>query len=233
MTTAPSLASTQFDAARAEVYDSQFQSLKPLKDVIHLLLRANFAKLPDEARILVAGAGTGAEVRYLAPLFPGWQFTLVDPSAPMLDVARRHAEAEGFLDRCIFHTGYVASLPGTAHDAATSLFVSHFLTDADERRAYFADIAARLKPGALLFATDHAADQSGPIFSTLMAHWLDLVGLNSVNAEGRATFQSSFGRDFAAHAPREVEALIEAAGFTPPAPVFQATLMRGWTAARR
>src|SRR5690606_8062855 len=99
MTTAPSLLSTHFNADRAEAYDTQFVAMRPIKDAVHLLVQAQFASLPDEARILMAGAGTGAEARYLAPRFPGWRFTLIDPSAPMLAVARRHAEAEGFADR--------------------------------------------------------------------------------------------------------------------------------------
>lgn len=233
MTTAPPPLSTHFDAARAEVYDKQFVPLLPLKDTIHLLVRAHFAKLPADANILVAGAGTGAEVRFLAPLFPGWRFTLADPSAPMLDVARRHAEAEGFAARCTFHAGYVSALPDTQHDAATSIFVSHFLTDAGERQAYFADIAARLKPGGLMFAADHAADRDGPMFSGLMDHWMELIRVDNMAAPGRETFAAAFGRDFAAHSPAQVEALIEAAGFTPPVACFQAALMRGWTAAKR
>lgn len=116
--------------ARAEVYDHQFTALLGLKDCTHLLVEAHFASLPDTARILVAGAGTGAEARYLAPRFPGWRFTLVDPSAPRLAVARRHAEAEGFADRCDFHADFVSAIPVEPHDAATSLLVSHFLTEA-------------------------------------------------------------------------------------------------------
>lgn len=231
MTASP--VSTHFDAARAEVYDEQFAALQPLKDTIHLLLRAYFSKLPDDARILVAGAGTGAEVRYLAPLFPGWKFTLVDPSAPMLDVARRKAEAQGIADRCSFHADYVSATDLTLHDGATSLFVSHFITDAASRQAYFADIAARLKPGGLLLVTDHAADLTAPTFSALMDHWLDLTAVNGLKHEQMSGFRAAFGRDVAAHGPGEVEALISAAGFTPPVACFQATLMKGWTAQKR
>ncbi len=87
------------------------------------------------ARILVVGAGTGAEVRFLAPFFPHWRFTLVDPSAGMLAVCQRPAVAEGFADRCEFHVGHVVSLPCGPFDAATSVLASHFLTDPIERQA--------------------------------------------------------------------------------------------------
>lgn len=225
--------SIHFDEARAAVYDDQFTALGALKDCVHLLIEAQFASLPSTARILVAGAGTGAEVRYLAPRFPKWRFTLIDPSAPMLAVARRHAEAEGFADRCDFHADFVSATPVEAHDAATSLLVSHFLTSAPARTAYFSDIAARLKPGGRLFTVDLCTDDDAPDFDGVMSLWLDLLGLAGQTDESRANYLKSYGRDFAAHGPETVEKIIEAAGFTPPAPIFQAALIRGWTAAKR
>jgi SAM-dependent methyltransferase len=90
-----SLIERAFSAARAEVYDEQFQALRAIKDAIHLLLRAQLGGLPEEARVLVVGAGTGAEVRFLAPLVPGWRFTLVDPAEAMLSAAGFHPPAAG------------------------------------------------------------------------------------------------------------------------------------------
>jgi tRNA (cmo5U34)-methyltransferase len=108
MAAVPSPISMRFDAERAEAYDKQFAAMSPIKEAVHLLIQIQFADLPIDARILMAGAGTGAEARYLAARFPGWRFTLIDPSAPMLNVARRHAEAEGFAERCTFLADYVA-----------------------------------------------------------------------------------------------------------------------------
>lgn len=216
-----------FDAERAEAYDNQFGRMADVKSVIHLLLEVEFSSLPADARILVAGAGTGAEVRHLAPRFPGWRFTLVDPSAAMLAVARRHAEAEGFADRCTFLADYVSSTPLETHDAATSLLVSHFLLAPPARQAFFADIAARLKPGSPLFTLDLCTDNRAPTFVAVMGLWLNLLRAGGVPEDGITRYTESYGRDFAAHSPAELDALIEAAGFAPPAPVFQTALMRG------
>lgn len=233
MTTAPSPVSTHFDADRAEAYDNQFSAMQPIKDAVHLLIQAQFADLPADARILMAGAGTGAEARYLAPRFPGWRFTLIDPSAPMLAVARRHAEAEGFAERCTFIADYVSAAPLDAHDAATSLLVSHFLTETAARQSFFEDIAARLKPGAPLFNLDLSADRNAPTFQDTLGLWLDLLRLGGVAEENREGWVTAYGRDFGVHGPSELEDLIAAAGFTPPAPVYQAAMMRGWIAAKR
>ncbi|MFN3312352.1 MAG: SAM-dependent methyltransferase [Hyphomonas sp.] len=227
MTNSPKSLSVIFDAERAEAYDTQFPAMHALKDAVYLLLQVQFATLPENARILVAGAGTGAEVRMLAQHYPGWHFTLVDPAEAMLAVARRHAEAEGFADRCTFYADYVSATPTVAHDAATSLLVSHFLMEPSARQAFFADIAARLKPGGRLFTLDLCTDNRAASFDAVMGLWLDLLRRSGVPEDGIARYTESYGRDFAAHSPAELHALIVAAGFAPPAPVFQAALMRG------
>jgi len=43
---------------------------------------------PNDARILILGAGGGLELRALAEMQPSWHFDGVDPSAEMLDLAR-------------------------------------------------------------------------------------------------------------------------------------------------
>ncbi len=217
-----------FGPDQAATYDQRFEGMQAIKDAIHLVLRAHFTPLPETARILVAGAGTGAEVRYLAGLFPHWQFTLADPSAAMLDIARNHARAEGFEDRCTFHPDYVSTLPDTDFDAATSLLVSHFLTDAKDRQVYFQSITDRLKPGALFFNADLCADMDGASFDAVMGLWLGFMKLVGMDEQGRENYLTAFGTAFACHGPAEVEAMMQSAGFSPPAQCFQAGLIRGW-----
>jgi len=233
-----SLIQTAFSPERAEGYDREFERLHAIKDLLHLVLRVRFSGLRQDARILVAGAGTGAEVRFLAPLFPDFRFTLVDPAEGMLAVAERHARAEGFADRCEFHHGYVSASPQQPHDAATSILVSHFITDAAERQAYFEDIARRVAPGGLLFNADLAAHTEAPTFPTLMEVWLAMMqDAASVRQRPAApgdqpSFRDMFGKVVAAHDPDEVEALVKAAGFSDVVQCAQAGLVRAWVATR-
>jgi len=234
MSTTPAAPPRPFDASHAEIYDRQFERIAAVKDALHLLLGVQLRRLPPDAHVLVAGAGTGAETRHLAALHPGWRFTLADPSEAMLAVARRHAEAEGFADRCVFHVGFVSTLPVEIHDGATSVLVSQFLTEVAARRAFFQDIAARLRPGAILFDADLAADRDAPGFDAAMDLWLDLLGYaRGSTPEADARYREAFGRDFAVHSPAEVEAMIEGAGFTAPIACYQAGLIHGWVATRR
>jgi tRNA (cmo5U34)-methyltransferase len=223
----------------AEAYDQQQQGLRPLMDLLHAVLVAGLMELPTEAKILVAGAGTGAEVRMLARRFPTWRFTLVDPSAPMLAVAKRHAEAEGFVDRCTFHHGFVSSRQERGFDAATSILVSHFLTDATERQAYFEAIAARLQPSAPLFNADLCARREDPAFDVTMDLWLrirqgpsDSQPTPANNHAPGSDFRAVFGTKVAVHGPEEVEAMMRRAGFTEVTLCCQALLIRGWLARR-
>ena len=224
--------SDAFGPDQAATYDQRFEKLNAIKALTHLILRTYFAPLPPTARVLVAGAGTGAEVRHLAGIYPTWQFTLADPSEAMLEIARGYARAEGFDDRCTFHAGYVSTLTETGFDAATSVLVSHFLTDADDRLAYFRSIAERLKPGARFFNADLCADMASADFKAVMDVWLGFMAHADMDMAGRENYLSAFGKAFACHGPAEVETMMTKAGFSPPAQCFQAGLIRGWVAVR-
>ena len=222
-----------FDKAHAEKYDTKFARAEPFRDVIHLVTDLAFASLPDDANILVVGAGTGSEIIALAARHPGWHFTAVDPAGAMLDVFREKATAAGILDRCTTHVGYIETLASTPlHDAATSLLVSHFLQTDASRGAFFAEIAARLKPGGLLVNADLAADMTDKASERLYATWEQMLRETGADAAGLANYRAGFGRDFAVHTPSAVEALIEQNGFERPSPLVQTLLMRTWLTAK-
>ena len=75
---------------QAPIYDQQWAKVAPLRDALNLLVAAVFSELPPDARVLCVGAGTGSEILYLASRFPGFYFTAVEPSGPMLEVSTRH-----------------------------------------------------------------------------------------------------------------------------------------------
>ncbi len=54
---------------QASSYDQQWSKMA-IKDALHLLTGTVLSELPPKAKILCVGAGTGAEILYLAQKFP-------------------------------------------------------------------------------------------------------------------------------------------------------------------
>lgn len=219
-----------FGKEHAAIYDNQFQNIAPVRDGLQLTVRLALSGLPENASLLCVGAGTGTEVLTLADAYPRWRFCLVEPATAMLDIARKRLNEAGLSDRCTFHEGYLDTLEtGQTFDGATALLVSHFLTDAAERTRFFSGIADRLAPGGLLVSADLAADRGAPGFEALMDVWLSALSLCDMPADRAADYKKTFGHAFAAHAPAEVENMMQEAGFAPTTQIFQAMLIRAWT----
>jgi len=223
---------TQLEAVfdqQSATYDQQWARLAAFRDGIHLLLGALFGRLPPHARVLVVGAGTGAEIHALATRFPGWTFTAVEPSSGMVAAARQRAERHGYADRCRFHTGYLDTLPDTgAFDCATALLVSQFILDTGERTAFFRGIAHRLKDGGILASSDLAADVTSDGYKSLLDVWLQTMAGADVPADRLRKMQEAYARDVAILPPREVASLMAAGGFSQPVQFFQAGLIHAW-----
>jgi tRNA (cmo5U34)-methyltransferase len=77
-----------FDKHSAATYDRHWVKLSALKDVLHLFTRIVLSELPEDARILCVGAGTGEDIFGLAHHYPQWRFTAVDPSVLMITLSR-------------------------------------------------------------------------------------------------------------------------------------------------
>ncbi len=203
--------------------------MAPLKDALHLCMRAVLFDVPADAKVLCVGAGTGAEMAYLAESFPGWRFMLVEPSAPMLRRCRQTAESLGIGARCAFHEGFLDSLPpGEPFDVATSILVSQFILDTEARRDFFRGIAARLRPGGHLITSDLAT----PPESSLFNGWTALLRYNGFDEEKVAGYREALQKDVAVSPPATVEALVASAGFEALECVAHTLLIHTWHARR-
>lgn len=218
-----------FGPEHAAAYDQRYAKLAPMRDALHLLISAVLADLPANARILCVGAGTGAELIYLAEKFPRWQFAVVEPSAPMLDVCRRKAEARGITPRCEFHEGYLGTFPqSAAFDAATALLVSQFLLDREARTGFFRGIAARLRPGGYLVSADLASDTTSATYQNLFEVWLRLMRETGSTPEQLEKLRIAYGRDVAVLPVEQVSSLIASVGFEKPVLFLQTCLIHAW-----
>jgi len=218
-----------FDQERASSYDKRFAKLAPLRDALHLLMRVILSELPINARILCVGAGTGSELLYLAQNFPQWQFTAVEPAAPMLDICRQRTEECGIASRCTFHEGYLDSLPTSdSFNAATCLLVSHFIMQQDERSNLFRQIAARLRPDGYLVSADLASDMSTSAYQSLLGTWLRMLKDSEMPDEEVEKMRASYGRDVSVLPPHKIASMIASSGFEPPTLFLQTLLIHAW-----
>ena len=219
---------TLFDQQAAN-YDAQWAKTAPIRNCLHLLLSSMFAELPEHANILCVGVGTGDELIYLAQRNAGWKFTAVEPSGGMLDVCRQRTEKEGVASRCVFHEGYLGSLPAAGkHDAATCFLVSQFILDKDERSNFFSEIAERLKPNGILASSDLASDVESPEYDVLLRAWMKMMSAADISLEAMERMRRAYANDVGVLPPHQVMEIIKSGGFELPVPFFQAGLIHGW-----
>lgn len=222
-----------FGPEHAAAYDQRFAKLAPMRDALHLVMGAVLADLPAEARVLCVGAGTGHELVHLAGKFPQWRFAVVEPSAPMLDICRRKAGELGLSHRCVFHEGYLDTLPpSAAFDAATSLLVSQFILAPNARADFFRAIAGRLRPGGFLVSADLASDTTSATYLSLLEVWKRLMRETGAAPEQLEKMRESHGRDVAVLPVEQMGGIIASGGFETPVLFLQTCLIHAWYARR-
>jgi tRNA (cmo5U34)-methyltransferase len=213
-------------------YDQQWVKMAPIRETMNLLIGAIFAKLPSASRVLCVGAGTGAEILYLANRFPGFTFTAVEPSARMLDAIRVRAADNGFAGRCTFHEGFLESLPVSApFDAATCLLVSQFLVERSVREELFRNIAQHVRSEGILVSADLSAQVNPQSQESLQDVWFRAMG-SSCLPEDLERMRAMYARDVSVLPIPEVQKIIASVGFEEPVQFFQAGLIHAWYAAR-
>jgi len=184
-------------------------------------------RVPQDAHILVLGAGGGLEMKALAALHPGWRFTGVDPAAAMLDLARRTLGAQA--SRAALIEGTIDDAPEGPFDGAVCLLTLHFL-DAAERRRTEREIHRRLKPGAP-FVAAHASFPQG---EGARALWLSRYaafalggGADPAQVE---TMRANIEQALSLYEPQQDEDMLRAAGFRDVQMFYAAFTWRGWVA---
>jgi tRNA (cmo5U34)-methyltransferase len=215
-------ANTSVIASYAQDAPRKVPGLADLHRMAMLLLTET---APSDAQILVVGAGGGLETRGLAEMQPGWRFTGVDPSAPMLDLASRTVAP--FADRVHLIVGTVDQAPDELFDGATCILTLHHL-DHDTRLHTLQQIRRRLKPGARLVIAGHSAPGSDPErWMTRSTAFGDRAEINWDRS--RATARMMTER-LPLLTPLQEEKVLQEAGFSDIELFYAAFTFRGWVA---
>ncbi|MEL7686155.1 class I SAM-dependent methyltransferase [Citromicrobium bathyomarinum] len=211
----------------AEAYDRRNAGLKPLSDCLHFQMRLVLCHLPERAKVLCVGVGTGADIFALASERPDLSFVGVDPSVEMLEVARHRLDEAGIGDRCELRPGYVDEVPQSDFDAAVSIFVAHFV-QRDDRADFYRAIHDRLAPGARFVSAEISGDFDAPNFPEMLEDWKRVHRLMGATEEALSSLGETLRNVLGVVGPAETEALWREAGFAVPVPFYQAFMIRGW-----
>ncbi|RYY80510.1 MAG: class I SAM-dependent methyltransferase [Moraxellaceae bacterium] len=129
--------------------------LRDLHQMIGVLLAE---RVPENAHILILGAGGGMELKAFAEAYRDWQFDGIDPSHAMLELARATLDELNF--RVRLTQGLIHDAPLELFDGTTCLLTLHFLKQ-PERLDTLKELYLRLKPGAPLVIAHHSFSTEG------------------------------------------------------------------------
>jgi tRNA (cmo5U34)-methyltransferase len=224
-----------YAAEKAQAYDRRMRDAIPGYEALHQLACMVVAEnTGGHGRVLVAGAGTGAECVALGQACPALHVVGIDPAKDMLTLAEHKVAEHDLTERVRLYPCEVKALPTfEPFDAATLLLVLHFIPDDGAKLALLTDLAKHLKPGSSLVL----ADLFGPGWGDEWQAQLRIFWRHLQKAAGIAP--ADIDKGFA-HVDRDIHPVTEdrltellaEAGFGPPLPFFRALCFGGWVAQR-
>lgn len=227
----PSLDTAAVAAQQPAGYDLIVQQLVPGYASLARLAVALLAASPlaggHGASVLVAGCGTGAELLEARAQRPDWRLRAIDPSAAMLTEAQRRLGPTTTAGSIDWQRTTVEDLdaPG-AFDGALSVLVLQSLADDGSKLAFLTALARSLKPGGQLVLVDLMAPERSPLQQQMEAAWLGFQKASGISAAEAAV--SGLTQGVHPIGLSRLAALVEAAGFSDPAPIFQALSVEGF-----
>lgn len=219
----------KFNTELATEYEKGIRRTLPSYDAMLRLTQTFFQSvLPDEAKFIVVGAGSGNEILQLAEQKPFWSFVGVDPAEAMLHFATERLNPLPNDITLLHGTLLETKLPITQFDAASCILVLHFIKSYEEKLATLKAIAQHLKPGAPFVLVSKYGQLGSPEtelqFDLWRAYWLQHTKLTS---EQVADMEQSI-RALSFMHEEDILSLLQDAGFTNPSRFFATTLFGGW-----
>ena len=212
------------DPAMVAHYSDGPRRFLPGLDGLHTMTGILLAEqAPQDAQVLVLGAGGGLELKALADAQPGWSFTGVDPAGAMLRLAEKAVGAD--IARVELVEGYIDDAPMGPFDAATCLLTLHFL-DAGERLRTLREIRRRMKPGAPFVAAHGSYPQAQK--DIWLSRYAAFAKASGVDPEQADMARQAVAAHVSMLDPEQDEAILREAGFSDVTLFYSAFTWRGW-----
>jgi tRNA (cmo5U34)-methyltransferase len=184
-------------------------------------------RAPEDAHILVLGAGGGLEIKAFAEARPGWRFDGVDPSAEMLNLAK--VTLGPLAARSQLHHGLIDSAPEGPFDAATCILTLHFV-EREERLRTLGEVRRRLRPGAPFVVAHFSFPQGDADRDVWLARYAAFAVASGVEPSQAKDAKSTIAARLPILAPEDDERLLRDAGFTGISLFYVGFAFRGWVA---
>jgi tRNA (cmo5U34)-methyltransferase len=184
-------------------------------------------RAPDNAQVLVLGAGGGLEIKAFAEAQPGWSFVGIDPSAEMLDLAR--VTLGSLSGRTQLHQGLIDSAPEGPFDAATCILTLHFI-EREERLRTLKEVRRRLRPGAPFVVAHFSFPQGAHERDLWLTRYAAFAISSGIEPSMAKNAQAGISARLPILAPEDDEQLLRDAGFNGISLFYMGFAFRGWVA---
>ena len=237
----------------ADRYDLIQQQLIPgygsLARLAVALLAASPLAAEPGAEVLVAGCGTGAELQEAVAQRPDWRLGAIDPSAAMLAEARKrlagaNSPLAGANSPLAGANSPLAGGPAIDWQQTTveqlteapayqgryagvlSVLVLQSLADDGSKLAFLTGLARSLRPGGQLVLVDLMSTSLPSLEGQLASAWLGFQRASGLQAPAEQLAPLTQGLHPVGMA--RLTSLVNAAGFSDPARIFQALAFEGF-----
>lgn len=184
-------------------------------------------RVPENARVLVLGAGGGLELKAFASAHPGWTFDGVDPADEMLKLAEHTLGP--LVSRVCLHQGYIEDAPEGPFDAASCLLTFHFV-GIEERRRMALELRRRLKPGAPFVAAHFSIPQGEGERTLWLSRYAAFAFASGNDPEMVENIRAALDKHLCILTPEQDEAILREAGFSNISLFYTGFTFRGWVA---
>ncbi len=216
----------------ADHYDLIQQQLIPgygslARLAVALLAASPLASEPG-AEVLVAGCGTGAELQEAVVQRPDWRLSAIDPSAAMLAEARSRLAGAPAIDWQQTTVEQLTEAPACQgrFAGALSVLVLQSLADDGSKLAFLTGLARSLRPGGQLVLVDLMSTSLPSLEPQLASAWVGFQRASGLQAPAEQLAPLTQGLHPVGMA--RLTSLVNAAGFSDPARIFQALAFEGF-----
>ena len=182
---------------------------------------------PEDANIMVLGAGGGLELKVFAQAHPKWRFEGVDPSSEMLTLAEQMLGP--LRERVELRQGYIDAASEGPFDGAACLLTLHFIT-AEERRSTLVEVRRRLKPGAPLVVAHLSFPQEGNDRALWLSRYAAFAASSGIEPEKATSASVAIDKHLNILTPEQDESILRDTGFSGISQFYTGFAFRGWVA---